>query len=193
MSMTLGEKLRQAREQKGFTLSEVAEQTRISPLYLESIENDDYGILPGGIFNKGFVKSYAKFVGINEQEALLDYTRLISATEEPNDGEVRTYRPEVWSDDTGGRSMLPTAMVAIVILGVMTGAILLGLKYLRQPAGDTPVAELRPVLNANTAPANAETPAAEETVSTTAPNMETLKVEFRALGEPVSLTSTNDG
>ncbi len=60
MSLTLGEKLRQAREARGITLSEVAEQTRIAPLYIESIENDDYRGLPGGIFNKGLVKSFAK-------------------------------------------------------------------------------------------------------------------------------------
>src|SRR4051812_6455853 len=175
MTLTLGEKLRQAREDRGYTISEISEHTRISSQYLESIENDDHSTLPGGIFNKGFVKSYAKFVGINEQEALLDYTRLISATEEASDGEMRTYRPEVWSDDTGVRSMLPTALVAIVILGVMTGAILLGLKYLRQPS-DTPVPEQRAASNTNTSNANVETPAAEETVSTTAPDMETLKV-----------------
>ena len=72
MSLTLGEKLRQAREERGISISEVAEQTRISAHYLESIENDDYRPLPGGIFNKGFVKSYAKFIEIDEQEALQD-------------------------------------------------------------------------------------------------------------------------
>ena len=61
MSLTLGEKLRQAREARGITISEVAEQTRISALYLEAIENNDYRTLPGGIFNKGFVKSFAKY------------------------------------------------------------------------------------------------------------------------------------
>ena len=78
MAQTLGEKLRQAREARDITISEVAEQTRISPLYIESIENDDYRILPGGIFNKGFVKSFAKYVGVDEQEALQDYSRIIS-------------------------------------------------------------------------------------------------------------------
>ena len=67
MSLTLGEKLREAREERGFTIADVAEQTRISSMYLESIENDDYRILPGGIFNKGFVKTFAKFVGIGEK------------------------------------------------------------------------------------------------------------------------------
>ena len=76
MPESLGEKLRQAREERSISISEVAEQTRISALYLEAIENDDYRTLPGGIFNKGFVKSFAKYVGIDEQEALQDYARL---------------------------------------------------------------------------------------------------------------------
>lgn len=46
MALTLGEKLRQAREERGISISEVAEQTRISSLYLEGIEADDYRTLP---------------------------------------------------------------------------------------------------------------------------------------------------
>jgi len=79
MSLSLGEKLRQAREERGISVSEVAEQTRISPLYIKAIENDDYKPLPGGIFNKGFVRSYARYVGFDEEEALRDYAELIGA------------------------------------------------------------------------------------------------------------------
>src|SRR5687767_4779484 len=116
MSLTLGEKLRQAREERGFTLSEVDEQTRISSLYLESIENDDYRILPGGIFNKGFVKSYAKFVGVNEQEALLDYANLIEASSPGETRGPRVYRPEVLTDESSAASMVPTIILSVVIL-----------------------------------------------------------------------------
>src|SRR5687768_6323500 len=112
MAETLGEKLRHAREERGLSLSEVADQTRISSLYLESIENDDYRILPGGIFNKGFVKSYAKYVGINEQEALQDYANLVAETAGPAGEEVKTYRPEVLTDDRSG-SMAPTVITAL--------------------------------------------------------------------------------
>ena len=148
MSLTLGEKLRQAREERGFTVSEVSEQTRISPLYLDSIENDDYSNLPGGIFNKGFVKSYAKFVGINEQEALLDYTRLISAVEGEDDDELKKYKPEIFTDEGGGRSMFPTFVVAVLILGAMTAAILFGVNYLRRQS-ETPVVNQASLTNAN--------------------------------------------
>ena len=98
MSFTLGQKLRQAREDKGISVGEVAEQTRISPLYIESIDNDDYRALPGGIFNRGFVKSYAKYVGIDEQEALSDYAKLLNETEGNDVEEVKTYRPQVLTE-----------------------------------------------------------------------------------------------
>ena len=194
MSLTLGEKLRQAREERGFTVSEVSEQTRISSLYLESIENDDYSNLPGGIFNKGFVKSYAKFVGINEQEALLDYTRLISAVEGEDDGELKKYKPEIFADEGGGRSMFPTFVVAVLILGAMTAAILFGVNYLRRQS-ETPINQAS-ITNTNSnanSVANTEANANKGSESGAVPEMATLKVEFKALGEPVSLTATNDG
>lgn len=190
MSLTLGEKLRQAREERGFTLADVAEQTRISALYLESIENDDYRILPGGIFNKGFVKSYAKFVGINETEALEDYSTLIGGTQTPsNDEDLKVFRPEVLTDDRSASSMLPTIILAAVILGLMTAGILFLVNYIRQPQEQPPVAtNTKPT--ANTAE---ETPSEQPTPTTDAPTMATLKVEFKAVTAAVSLSATSDG
>ena len=191
MSLTLGEKLRQAREERGFTLSEVSEQTRISSLYLESIENDNYRILPGGIFNKGFVKSYAKFVGINEQEALLDYAQLVSVTAGNEEPEFKVYKPEVLTDDRSTASMMPTIILAVVILALMTAGILFLLNYLRQPTD--PVATNTPqktnVNSVTGTQANANT----ETAQSNTPDMATLKVDFKALSEPVSLSATSDG
>jgi cytoskeleton protein RodZ len=188
MSLTLGEKLRQAREERGISLSEVAEQTRISGHYLDAIEHDDYSTLPGGIFNKGFVKSFAKCVELDEQEALQDYSSLIAANESQDDSQLKVYRPEVLTDDRSGGSMIPTIIIAVVILGLMTAGILFLVDYIRNrpstPVVNTPVANA----NANTVPANANTAAI-----TGAPDMATLKVEFKALSEPVSLSATSDG
>jgi hypothetical protein len=189
MSLTLGEKLRQAREERGFTLSEVAEQTRISSLYLESIENDDYRTLPGGIFNKGFVKSYAKFVGLNEQEALLDYSQLLEGSETGQDEGPKLYRPEVLTDDRSSASMAPTIIFAVVILGLMTGGIYLLVNYLR-PAASDPAANTATRTNTNT-PGGVS--ANGDTTAPNVPDMATLKVEFKALTAPVSLMATSDG
>src|SRR5204862_6437338 len=98
MSQTLGEKLRHAREERGISISEVAEQTRISALYIESIEKDNYKPLPGAIFNKGFLKSYAKFIGVDEEEALSDYA-LIAAERAPiSEQHMNVYPPPDLTD-----------------------------------------------------------------------------------------------
>ncbi|MGB7203231.1 MAG: helix-turn-helix domain-containing protein [Pyrinomonadaceae bacterium] len=190
MSLSLGEKLRQAREDKGLTLSEVSEHTRISSLYLQSIENDDYKILPGGIFNKGFVKSYAKFVGINEQEALNDYTNLLGQSETKPQENAPYYRPEVLTDDTSSGSNLPTILIAGVILAAMTTGILYLVSYLREPA-ETIVTNTATRTSTNTQTDTSANTSTEISASNS-PDMATLNVEVRAIN-PVSVLTTIDG
>ena len=188
MSQTLGEKLRQAREEGGLTLADVAEQTHISSLYLEAIEHDDYKILPGGIFNKGFIKSYAKFVGIDEQEALMDYQSQLARTEgaAPPESEQRTYRPEVLTDDHSG-SMLPTIIVAALVLALMTGGILYLVSYLRGGSSTVASNTAKPAANAAVDPTPAPTSAISDV-----PSMSTIKVEFKAT-DAVSVMAVVDG
>ena len=188
MSLTLGEKLRQAREERGISLSEVAEQTRISSLYLESIENDDYKPLPGGIFNKGFVKSYARFIGVDETEALQDYAKIVAETEGRSaEGLNKGYRPEVLTDDRSG-SMIPTIIFAGIILALMTGGVLFIVNYLQnQP--DTPLANTSNVNSAT----NSNTGTEPDTANATVPDFSELKVAFTPQKENVSLTSIADG
>jgi cytoskeletal protein RodZ len=75
MAASFGEELRLAREARNITLRQISDQTRISIRYLEAIEANDYKRLPGGIFNKSFIKAYAKYIGFDEKEALEAYAR----------------------------------------------------------------------------------------------------------------------
>ena len=193
MSLTLGEKLRQARETRGVSISEVAEQTRISRLYLECIENDDYRTLPGGIFNKGFVKSFAKFVGVDENEALQDYSALVANQGTPVAEDARTYRPEVMTDDRSATSSFPTIIIAVVILGLMTAGILLFLNYYNKKSVPTANTTANTNTNANTADltlANtnaAAPPTANEIKFELKPTSGTINVAYWADGaKPVS-------
>ncbi|MGB2752482.1 MAG: helix-turn-helix domain-containing protein [Pyrinomonadaceae bacterium] len=188
--MTLGEKLRQAREDRGISLSEVAEQTRISPLYLESIENDDYRNLPGGIFNKGFIKTFAKYVGVDEQEAMTDYGQIVSASSgELDEKELRLYKPEVLTDDTSGSSMIPTVIVAVVILALMTAGILFLVNYLRQPADPEAANSVAtPASNSNTAPTGSNTSA----IDPSAPAMGSANFEIKTTTALVKIVATVD-
>ncbi len=192
MALTLGEKLRQAREARGVSISEVAEQTRISRLYLDAIENDDYRPLPGGIFNKGFVKSYARHVGIDEVEALSDYSRIIVEQGGTQGDEPKTYRPEVLTDDRRSSSTLLTVIFAVVILGLMTWGILALVKYASE--NSFKAANTDSSNTDNTANANADLNEINTTPTlSTAPLMSDLKVEFKTSGAPISLASVSDG
>ncbi len=199
MASTLGEKLRQAREARDITINDVAEQTRISPLYLESIENDDYRPLPGGIFNKGFVKSYAKAVGVDETEALADYSRIIAEqTQGEYNDEPKTYRPEVLTDDRRSSTTLLTIIFAVVILGLMTWGILSLVNYVKETSlqNQSPtISNTDTSANANSnLTANTNTKTANETPTVTnVPSMNDLKVQFKTLAEPISLSSVSDG
>lgn len=193
MSLSLGEKLRTAREERGISISEVAEQTRISPLYLEAIDSDNYKTLPGGIFNKGFVRSYAKYVGVDEQEALQDYSRLIAENTAVEESDFKTYRPEVLTDDRAASSIVPTVIFAAVILGLMTAGILFLVNYIQNQQSEPPIA----ANTANTnvvAPTNSVAPIATPPVTAgQAPTMGTVKVEFKTSGEDIWLNSVTDG
>lgn len=194
MPESLGEKLRQAREERDITISEVAEQTRISPLYLEAIENDDYRTLPGGIFNKGFVKSFAKYVGLDEEEALQDYARLIASQKNtPEAEEGKSYRPEVLTDDRSGGSMLPTVIIAVVILGLMTWGVLALVNYLQ--TGESAAADTNANLNQNVSEnANAEAANANtEKPAENLPSTDEIKVVLKAVGDEISVSANADG
>lgn len=189
MSLTLGEKLRQAREEQGISISEVAENTRISPHYIRSIENDDYKPLPGGIFNKGFIKSYARFIGVDENEALQDYAGLVNAqTEEPIDS-PRPYRPEVLTDERNFESRAPTIIFAAVILALMTIGILFLVRFLQnrnaEPAMNATVAANTSVSNTNGNTVPDQSPAVSAT--------DKISIQLRAEGGPVWISYTTDG
>jgi cytoskeletal protein RodZ len=75
---TLGEELRRRREERGTTLTDISEATRIGTRFLKAIESDNFSILPGGIFTRSFIRAFAKQVGMNEDEAISLYQQQIT-------------------------------------------------------------------------------------------------------------------
>jgi cytoskeleton protein RodZ len=68
-----GDKFRKAREAKGISLDDVSNVTKIGSRMLKAIEDEHFDQLPGGVFNKGFIRAYAKHLGLNAEEAVTDY------------------------------------------------------------------------------------------------------------------------
>lgn len=78
---TFGERLRREREMRGIGLDEIATATKISTRNLRALEDEKFNQLPGGIFNKGFVRAYAKFLGIDEEHIVAEYESASRDTE----------------------------------------------------------------------------------------------------------------
>ena len=62
---SFGEEIRRERELRTITLREISEATKISMRYLDALERNDFRHLPGGVFNKGFVRAYSQYIGID--------------------------------------------------------------------------------------------------------------------------------
>lgn len=78
----IGDILRQAREDKGFTLKDIQEVTKIRLRYLEAIDEGDFNAIPGEVYQKGFIVNYANMVGLDGQAVLQKYHDLKTAQEE---------------------------------------------------------------------------------------------------------------
>src|SRR6185295_6818261 len=121
MAATIGEQLRLAREEQGIALREISNQTRISMRYLEAIETNDFKRLPGGIFNRSFVKAYAKHVGFDEHQALEGYARLMRELGQPyDDVDTTPHHHKVYDEQPATRSPVLTVFLAILILAILT-------------------------------------------------------------------------
>jgi len=68
-----GERLKRERELREVTLEEITQATRIGSRFLEALENEEWDKLPGGVFNRGFVRSIAHYLGLGEEAFLAEY------------------------------------------------------------------------------------------------------------------------
>lgn len=61
--MTIGEKLKEAREKKGLSFQEIQDAIKIREKYLEALENNDFDVIPGEAYVRAFIKSYGNHLG----------------------------------------------------------------------------------------------------------------------------------
>lgn len=125
-----GERLRREREVRGISLEDITAATKIGRRLLRALEEEQFDLLPGGIFNKGYVRAYAKYVGIDEEQAVAEY--LAAAGEIVPDARViaeqdlsgrlleRVRRDDF--DDSGRRfPVVPVLVLLVVIAGAAGG------------------------------------------------------------------------
>jgi len=104
---SFGEKLRKQRELRGISLDAISTTTKISTRMLRAIEDEHFDQLPGGVFNKGFVRAYARQVGLDEEEVVNDYLAALRETQIHSQAILPNFRNPAAnfteSQDTSGR------------------------------------------------------------------------------------------
>jgi cytoskeletal protein RodZ len=117
-----GSKLREARERRGITLRQIANATKISISALEALERDDISRLPGGIFSRAFVRSYAVEVGLEPEETIQNFVAQFphdSVTAgHPKSGHIED-REALESERRMASTVLRLVAISVPIVGIV--------------------------------------------------------------------------
>ncbi len=116
-----GEKLRRERELRGISLDQIATATKISTRMLKALEDEKFDLLPGGIFNKGFIRSYAKFLGIDEEQAVADYVAATGPEEPVNNLPQISDIPERPARQLDEEGTISWTTIVVLVLVVAIG------------------------------------------------------------------------
>jgi len=149
-----GERLHRERELREVSLKELTIGTRISARYLEAFESEDWDKLPGGVFNRGFVRSIARYLGLDEENLLAEYdmARGEQNLPTPRPYENKIPRPPIW---------IPIAMV-LGVLAILAGLVAGGVYGWRRYAAHR-TAKASSSSTLSTAPSGPNAPASAAT------------------------------
>lgn len=112
---SFGEHLRRQRQMRGVSLDEIVAITKISRRHLQALEDEQFEQLPGGIFNRSYVRGYAKCVGIDEEEAVAEYQQAAHETA-PDTKIIAHQHASLHSDRPRERAGFPLVPVLILLV-----------------------------------------------------------------------------
>ncbi|MCU1348270.1 MAG: hypothetical protein JWO56_1300 [Acidobacteria bacterium] len=185
---SFGEELRREREIRSISLREIADATKISTRFLEAIERNDHKTLPAPAFTRGFIRAYARYLGLNAEEMVNRYNyaaagddriektlhleRLVTPLPDPpKPPPVRRGIPPVYA--RVDRSIYLLIVIAIALAGVSYWAF----KHKREKAAaDAARAELTATAPASPAPGATAPPKLAAGAAAPIPSADTLRL-----------------
>lgn len=114
-----GERLKRERELREVSLSEITAGTRIGSRFLEALENEQWEKLPGGVFNRGFVRAIAHFLGLDEEGLLAEYDLA--------HGEQKIQAPAPYENRLPSTPLWVPAVAVLALLILLSGIIYAGI------------------------------------------------------------------
>lgn len=116
MPQDFGSHLKHEREMRGISLEEIAASTKIQIRYLQALENNQFDQLPGTVFIKGFVRSYAKTIGCNADDLISVYDESIGSPQQDADQIARDLADR---QDSQGRSARINLLGGVALVAVL--------------------------------------------------------------------------
>jgi cytoskeleton protein RodZ len=132
----IGRILEQKRKEKGLSLEEVEQATKIRKRYLDGLEREDYAVLPAGVYAQGFLKTYANYLGLDGE----DLSRQLKSRRRPrrerginyNNGTENGFEePLIAPTGLQGteKRRFPTSAVVTLLIAVLVLAVVIGALY----------------------------------------------------------------
>jgi cytoskeleton protein RodZ len=172
---SFGARLKREREQRKMTLDDISVSTKIGTRFLIALEEERFDELPGGIFNKGFVRAYARHLGIDENQAIADFVAASApvvpeiAPEDPPVLAAMAVRVPESKRKSRGDGGIPWEIIAVGLLVVAFGFAVWGFYSREKPApkGAAPVPV--PSKNSSVSPQKPESESVPASAPPTAP------------------------
>ncbi|MCA9765273.1 MAG: helix-turn-helix domain-containing protein [Carnobacterium sp.] len=130
----IGEKLKEARKSKGYTLDDLQQMTKIQKRYLIAIEENNYDVMPGKFYARAFIKQYADTVGLNGEQLLAEYTDSVPHTHDTEYVEQASANQTRSGNKSGNnlfekiKDYLPTLLILVVVIIIITSIYLAFIK-----------------------------------------------------------------
>jgi cytoskeletal protein RodZ len=116
----LGQFLKERREERGITLDEIAEKTKIGKRYLLAIEDGNFDIIPGEVYLRGFLRKYSLCVGMDPEETVRRYEKLCQIRDRDK---IRSATRKMKREEARQRTRRIVLVLSVVVLLILGGVI----------------------------------------------------------------------
>jgi cytoskeletal protein RodZ len=143
---SIGQELKRERELRGIALKEIADSTKINLRFLRALEEDRFDMLPEQFFTRGIIRTYAKYLGLDEQSALNTYIESLQNQEIQviTDGDKRIEKSE--GPDSFPKEKKISRFFALMVLAIIALIIVMYFVFRKEKGPPNNTIKIQPAI-----------------------------------------------